>query len=385
MFLFSRTSAFVILASAAACGAPDSPVSGDDGATERAPETSVENVAVTFNRNSGAYALEWTLSKDGGNVDILVSTSPDGSGAERIAEDISATEFTWSPGTGDAQLERRYFIIEPENGYPMLAATRVLPLEGGRNFRDLGGYETGNGRRVKWGKVYRSGVMHGLTDADYDYLSGLGIQVVCDLRTAEERRAEPTKWRAGEIDYQTFPDPEEEADANPLVQVFSDPDVTPEKVSAMMTELYSGILEQQAPAYTAMFDELANGDLPLAFNCSAGKDRAGVGAALILTALGVSRETVVADYALSEQVVDYSAEFELGSSEIDPDSPYAFLAQLSPELVEPLMRSDPTYIRSAFADIEAEHGSVIAFIQAELGVDNNELARIRNRLLTPRR
>jgi len=381
MPLFSRASALAILIAAAACGAPDGPAIVDAEAPETAPEASVETLAVNFDRDSGAYALDWTLNEEGARVDILVSASADGSDAERIADDVSATDFIWSPG--DAQLQRRYFIVEPENGESMLAATRVLPLEGGRNFRDLGGYETGDGRRVKWGRVYRSGVMQGLTDADYDYLSGLGIQVVCDLRTAEERRAEPTKWRAGEIDYQTFSDPEEEADANPLVQVFSDPDVTSEMVTAMMTELYSGILEQQAPAYTAMFDELANGDLPLAFNCSAGKDRAGVGAALILTALGVPRETVVDDYALSEQVVDYSAEFELGNEEIDPESPYAFLAQLPPELVAPLMRSDPAYIAAVFEEIEAEHGSAIAFIQAELGVEDAELAQIRERLLEP--
>ena len=120
----------------------------------------------------------------------------------------------------------------------------------------------------------------------------------------------------------------------------------------------------------------------MVFNCSAGKDRTGVGAALILSALGVPRETVVADYALSEQVVDYAREFELtGEEEVDPDSPYAFLRQLPPELVMPLMRSDPAYIEAVLDGLDAEYGSTLAFIQTELDVDDEELARIRARLL----
>ena len=377
MTRLSRVSMLALAMALSACGSGQGPAAGPEGEGNAAATARVEAASVTFDRESGTYALDWALNAPGAPVDIMVADAPGSSDAVLIGDDLTAPPFTWSPE--DGELERRYFTVLPEGGEAMVTATRVLPLEGGRNFRDLGGYETADGRRVKWGTVYRSGVMYGLTDADYDYLSDLGIQVVCDLRTAEERSAEPTKWRAGEIDYQTFPDPEEETDANPLVQVFSDPDATPEMVRAMMTELYSGILEQQAPAYTAMFDELANGDLPLAFNCSAGKDRAGVGAALILSALDVPRETVVADYAMSEKVVDYRAEFEL--DEIDPESPYAFLAQLPPEMVAPLMASDPAYIEAIFEEIEGEHGSAVAFIQAELGVDDDELRRIRERLL----
>ena len=70
-----------------------------------------------------------------------------------------------------------------------------MPLQGGRNFRDLGGYPTVDGRRVKWGRLFRSGTMAFLTDSDYDFLSNLGIAAVCDLRSTGEREAEPTQWR----------------------------------------------------------------------------------------------------------------------------------------------------------------------------------------------
>ena len=341
-------------------------------------DTPVEFSSADVFFSDGSYALNWATNDESAIIDVFVSGSPDGADAEQIADDITDGVLTWTPETDEKS--RRYFIIEPETGDRKIIATRLLPLEGGRNFRDLGGYETVDGRSTKWGALFRSGVMNGLTAGDYEYLSGLGINVVCDLRTAEERNNEPTDWKAGEIEYLTFADPVEDEDANPLVQVFQDPEATPQKVAAMMTELYSGILEQQKPAYIAMFDQLANGDLPLAFNCSAGKDRTGVGAALILSTLGVPRETVVADYAMSEKVVDYAAEFKL--NEVDEDSPYAFLAKLPPELVAPLLRSDPAYITAVFSEIEAEYGDVTAFVQAELDVDDAELMRIQDRLLT---
>ena len=81
-----------------------------------------------------------------------------------------------------------------------------------------------------------------------------------------------------------------------------------------MISIYGRIAEDQAASYREMFRSLAEGRTPLAFNCSAGKDRAGTGAALILTLLGVPRETVVADYALSDKIVDYRAQIQSGKT-----------------------------------------------------------------------
>lgn len=362
-----QISAMALVAGLAGCGQE----------AKRAGTGSVVAAGVAY--EVGAYTISWDLDIDG-PVDIRATTSPDGTGGELIGGDITSANFSWTPEDGDH--ERHYFVIEPKGGEAVVTATRVLPLEGGRNFRDLGGYSTEDGSQVKWGSVYRSGVMDSLTDADYDYLSGLGISVVCDFRASQERAEEPTDWRAGEIEYITFKDPSADDDmSKAFASVLMTPGVTGEQVRDMFISSYRSMPNTYAPAYTEMFDQLANGSLPLAFNCSAGKDRTGVAAALVLSALGVARETIVEDYALSEQVVDFMAEFDVGMGEVDPDSPYAFLAQLPPEVIRPLMRTEPAYIEATFETIEAEHGSVIAFIKSELGVDDAELARIRERLL----
>ncbi len=374
--LFAFASLLVLEACSPAATAPAS-----DTSVVATEAVTLTGAKVAPGRGRHVYQLSW--SSDVPNVPVRLEASADpafeaGTGIV-IAEALTATEYIW---TAPQDAPRQYFLIIPEAGEPVRVSHFLLPLEGGRNFRDLGGYATGDGRRVKWGTVYRSGVMDSLTDADYDYLSGLGISVICDFRASRERADEPTNWRAGEIEYITFDDPSAEDDmSSAFASVLTAQGVTGEQVRDTFISAYRSMPNTYAPAYTEMFDQLANGSLPLAFNCSAGKDRTGVAAALLLSALGVPRETVVEDYALSEQVVDFMAEFEVGLGEVDPDSPYAFLAQLPPDVIRPLMRTEPAYIEAALDTIEAEHGSVVAFIQSELGVDDDELARIRERLL----
>lgn len=351
---------------------------GSSAAQDRIEAAGISETAVSLDKPTRTYTITWPASLgDVERIEVAVDEQTMPGKGTIIADNPESAPLNW---TADSLDQRHYFLIVPEDGEAVRTALRLLPLEGGRNFRDLGGYKTADGRSVKWGKLYRSGVMDGLTDEDYEYLSGLGIQVVCDLRTARERTEEPTEWRASEIEYLTFPDPAED-DAMGLMAVFQDPEATPEMVSQSMAQSYAGIAMDQAPAYREMFDRLAAGEIPLAFNCSAGKDRTGIGAALLLTALGVPRDTVVADYALSEVYVDYMEEFAGAEQEIPEDSPYAFLAQLPPEMVAPLMRSDPLYIETALADIEETHGSVMAFLQDEIDVTNDELESIREALL----
>ena len=374
----------------AACGgsdAPEQPAEEPKQEAESPSPVTIASASASFDEANGSYTINWTADPEGAPISVLVSSHPDGKDAQLVSDNIEATNFTWTPD--GSERDRRYFIIQPEAGEAELVATRLLPLEGGRNFRDLGGYKTADGREVKWGKIYRSGVMHGLTDADYDYLSDLGIKVICDFRESDEREREPTRWQAGEIDYLTFTDPDQNDVTNqnesPMFAALMSQDSTPEDVAQGMADSYFDLAMNEREGYTAMFDRLAAGEIPLAFNCSAGKDRAGTAAALILTSLGVPRETVVYDYSLSDKFVDYMEEFAGDQARADaandPENPYAFLMQLPPEKVAPLMASDPRYIEASFSEMEARYGSVMGFIQTELDVTEDELTSIRNSLL----
>ncbi|WGL16140.1 tyrosine-protein phosphatase [Microbulbifer bruguierae] len=257
---------------------------------------------------------------------------------------------------------------------------RVLPLEGGRNFRDLGGYETTDGKTVKWGKMYRSGILTNLTANDYDYLRDRNIATIVDFRSTKERTQEPDNWRGSnaitlEWDY----DMNWEKD---FARVFAKPDFSKQDLVALMDKGYIDLVKQQTPAYRAMFQKLIENDEPLLFHCTAGKDRTGIGAALILTALGVDRETVKQDYMLSNKTLAGVKMMELPEDANEKEKRmYAFMAQLPEDIRGVMSGVELSWLESAFEEMEREHGSVEGYIEHALDVDAQELALLKARYL----
>jgi protein-tyrosine phosphatase len=249
---------------------------------------------------------------------------------------------------------------------------RLLPLQGGRNFRDLGGYPAANGRTVKWGLLFRSGSMHGLTPADYAYLEKRGIRIVCDFRSTQERKAEPSAWpkaaapRVLADDYSL--------DGVGMMPNLRAPDLTPEKARASIAAMYPRMLDVFHDQYRRMFAELLAGHAPLAFNCSAGKDRTGVAAALILTALGVPRATVVQDYALTNRYLD-TRQLTSPASKATANEAWA---KLPPAVLKPLMAADPAYIDSVLDKIDRHPGGVEGFYRNEMGMGPQQIAKLRS-------
>ena len=360
-----------------ACHAPGSPDAPDaSGRAAAAGPGDVEAV-----RDGAAVTVTWTA---GGPVDVLLSDDP-AADPDRMtlvsAQDTDGRHVVHDLGG----ITRPYFYLRAGDGSGQRVAVRVLPLEGGRNFRDLGGYPTLDGRRVRWGRVFRSGTMVGLTDDDYEYLSALGIRVICDFRSADERTSEPTTWRATPaIEYRTWDSSDTANATGPgLGELLARPDASAGQVSAWMRDSYPGYLERYKTAYRDTLHRLAAGELPLAFNCSAGKDRTGTAAALVLSALGVPRDVVLQDYVLSERVVDFEA--EMAAREPDgarrEGGPLDYLTASRAELVRPLLRSDPAYLRNTFASLDETYGGIMGYIRSELEIDDAELERIRAALL----
>lgn len=259
-------------------------------------------------------------------------------------------------------------------------AERVVALQGGRNFRDLGGYETSDGRRLRWGRVYRSGVLSYLTDADRVHIRQLGIKVVCDLRTQRERDREPTRWPVADAtqlhwDY----DPRQTSLRGYLASTDA---LSYELVRGSMMSLYRNLPRLFTTAYAELFRQLASGGTPLVFHCSAGKDRTGLAAALILHSLGVPRHTIVADYDLTNQVVDLEEElFQRPRSSIGIGDDYSHLTRADAATRAPLLRAMPEYLGAALAQIESDHGSVDAYLQSQLGVTASLRQQLQQELL----
>ena len=264
-------------------------------------------------------------------------------------------------------------IVLPAAAQPVAAADtlheRQVPLQGGRNFRDLGGYPAADGRTVKWGLLFRSGSMHGLTQADYRTLQARGLRVVCDFRDQRERAAEPVSWPGPDAPRVYSDDYDLDLSFLPA----GDPKSwTGEQARAAMAASYPRMLAQFNGQYRRMFGELLAGHAPLAFNCNAGKDRTGIAAALLLTALGVPRATVLEDYLLTNRTLDPRSLMSGTASAANP------LAGISPEAGRMLLAADPSYIRAVFDVLDGHKDGAEGYLRDELGLSRADLVKLRN-------
>lgn len=231
---------------------------------------------------------------------------------------------------------------------------RRLPFEGAANFRDLGGYPLAGGGRTRWRVVYRADSLADLTAADLEALRATGIRTLCDFRLPEERADRPNRLPGGmrlqshEIGFIPRGTPE-------MLRAIRAGELGPAEIMRAVEAQYRLFGRDHAPAYRAMFDALlAPGATPFLIHCTSGKDRTGVGAALILLALGAARETVLEDYALTNAY--------------RRDIGHLLSDRIRPGVIETLTSARPEYLRAALEAIEEEWGGLDPFMERGLGL-----------------
>ena len=262
------------------------------------------------------------------------------------------------PGKSELDNKFRIYCLEWVNGTRAAFALRQLPMEGQVNFRDLGGYKTTDGKRVKWGMVFRSGKCNELTDSDISYLAGIPLKTVVDFRSNEERASEPDKVPAtvsNQIHYPINPGNLSSVD---LTKAIAEGDI--EAARRYLVDANEQLVISFQEEYKAFFATLAdNKNIPLMFHCTAGKDRAGLAAALFLASLGVDRKTIVEDYLLTNTLTGISLE---KMKEIYGDNNTAICMYY-------ISSVQKEYIEKAFTTIEGNYGNVNNFLINQLGVD----------------
>ncbi len=249
---------------------------------------------------------------------------------------------------------------------------RHLPFEGTPNFRDLGGYITHDGRSVRWGYLFRSGQLSKLNQRDQQLLGSLELDVVCDFRRVEEQERDPS----------LLPEPGPRTVSLSISPGSNDrffSEATENLVNAQamfnfMVDINRDFALEQSHAYSEMFRHLLQ-DQPtrMLFHCAAGKDRTGFAAAIILLALGVSRDQVMADYMLT-------ADYFLPHREMDRLA-QKYEMDLPPETMLPVLEVHPQYLQAAFDAINAEFDSLEHYLEDVLGVDNQKREQLRSHYL----
>ena len=181
----------------------------------------------------------------------------------------------------------------------MTSTTRHVPIEGTLNFRDLGGYIASDGRVVAPGLVYRSDDFSKLTDAGRQALSHLGVSAVHDMRADREVTTAPNLLPVG-VDWVRSPINTAGTQQGSMLELIAAGVIQPMSIDELGS-MYCEMLDDYAPQMLAVVEGVATADhRPVVFHCTAGKDRTGVAAALILDALGVSREDIIYDYHLTD-------------------------------------------------------------------------------------
>ncbi|BCL26273.1 tyrosine-protein phosphatase [Streptomyces aurantiacus] len=253
-------------------------------------------------------------------------------------------------------------------------------LAGVRNFRDVGGLATTDGRRVAYGRLFRSGHLAHATASDAAFLASLGLHTVFDFRNAADQRLEGPDVELPGVRNMNLPltDP---ADGAEFWKMVRDGDL--DELRALLSDgraanrmivSYRTIIKQRTAEHRQVLHALAEDSVPALMHCAAGKDRAGLSVAVTLLALGVEREAIVADY-LESNAAHRRYKVNRSSSAASAYTPEVM------ELLSPLFDARAEYLAAAFETIEETWGGVDAYLEQALGVTPETRERLRERFL----
>ena len=317
---------------------------------------------------SGTYEIDWSDEFATQPVTVSVATDPNAATYDVIAVDQTRRGVY----TGLRADTRHYFLIDNGQGRRVYAAQRNISLEGAVNFRDFGGYLTTDSRATKWGRFFRSGHLSRLTEQDQSYLRQLDISTVCDFRRDVEIQNEKSLIPGMPATHHV-PITPGARDPDHIKHLFAGTD-RPQDVFDAMAEIMRILITEAAPQYKRLFEVmLEHEDGGFLMNCSAGKERTGVGSALVLMALGVPRKTIEYDFMLSGTYYPVTSEVPRVIEKYDVELP----GEAGVRLVMPLLETHQAYIQIVFDEIDKLAGSDEEFIKGTYGLTDADLTTLR--------
>ncbi|MDA0978943.1 MAG: tyrosine-protein phosphatase [Proteobacteria bacterium] len=251
-----------------------------------------------------------------------------------------------------------------------------VDIEGSVNLRDFGGYQTTDGRTIRRGQLFRCGTMAEIPEHAFDDFAGLDIGVICDLRGHDEVENSPTPdaepfqcrihipiWPGSSMQFQ---------------ESARERQMTHEDFIEFMHQVTREIARDHVEAYKQLMRELVNTERGFLLHCSAGKDRTGFGAAIILTLLGVERETVVHDYLISNQARELVERTlrRMRENAAERNMP----EDIDEEVIRIFAGVREEYLLGAFEEIDRHYGGIHGYLEA-VGITRAEEEHLKNRLL----
>ena len=246
---------------------------------------------------------------------------------------------------------------------------RRLDFEGAVNFRDIGGYPAGAGRRTRWRTLYRADSLADLTPADLDRLDALGLRTLIDFRLPEERRAKPDRLPSSgainAIELGFIP-----RGVLEMLNLVKSGAIDASEVERLVTAQYRRYCVDHTHEYRRVLEiATAPEGYPLLLHCTSGKDRTGYGVAVLMLAVGVPRDVVLEDYTLTNRH--------------RRAVPQLFGPNTSEDVVRTLLSADPAYLEAALDEVDQAYGSFDAYLEKTLGVSERARARLVDLLTEP--
>ena len=328
------------------------------------------NIDVKQN-NKGIFTIRWESRVKGIDVEVFVGDSPQTINRKASVASVKGNTSVKIDGLDpDA---RHYFEVVTEGGRSIIVAERHQPFKGVVNFRDLGGYETVDGRRLKWGQVFRSGHLARVSEEDKRLIKRMEIKVICDFRTPAEMEAQPD-WlpENGSMTYIHYPIVHGEFDPAAAMESMQKGDIS-WLTEDFMIKRYIQKIDEFPKVWGDILKILVDPDnRPLVFHCTAGKDRAGACAALILLALGAPEDTVIYDHGLSNVYI---------ADALEKINERVRAMGLDPEKVAPYFTAPRNAIVAFVDHIRKSYGSASEYLMTRAGVSKKTLELLKKELL----
>jgi protein-tyrosine phosphatase len=237
------------------------------------------------------------------------------------------------------------------------------PLQGASNFRDVGGYLTQEGLRIKRGRVFRSDHLAGLTADDLAQLQRIGLTHSLDFRGVAE--CETTPYAIPHVSRLALHiEPSVIHKMQALVAQGIEPST--EDTVALMCGTYRDFVNNNANIFGRFLKHLFEQPTPQVFHCTAGKDRTGFAAALLLSALGVDRGTIEEDYLLTNQLYRRDPNIE---------------GKGPAHVMKVLWGVQPAFLHAALETVDQQHGGMTAYLHGPIGLRTQDVAELRALLL----
>jgi protein-tyrosine phosphatase len=242
-------------------------------------------------------------------------------------------------------------------------ATLSPPLQGASNFRDIGGYRTAEGLRIKWGRVFRSDHLAGLTADDLAQLQRIGLTHSLDFRGVAECETTPYAI-VGVSRVALNIEPSVIAKMQALVAQGIEPST--EDTVELMCGTYRDFVNKNASTFGRFLKHLLEEPTPQVFHCTAGKDRTGFAAALLMSVLGVDRTTIEQDYLLTNQLYRRDPNIE---------------GKGPAHVMKVLWGVQPAFLHAALDTVDQQHGGMTAYLHGAIGLSTQDAAELRALLL----